>query len=158
MKSSDRPMFNTFEIVTHISTCSVLDQSNRFFSVKYSPPLFANYFCFYVGEPFLLVFRVKGSRKNHPGSQKIKEKRIWTPGNIQWPNRHFLHNLPSVFDSFTSWTLISLVTRPTDKSLVEATSNKHSWSSPHSASAFCLKLSLCHVMLSANMGSKSGYE
>ena len=66
--------------------------------------------------------------------------------------------LPSLFVSFTSWMLISLVTKPTDKSLVEATSNRHSWSFPHWSSAFCLKLSLCHVMLSANIGSKSGFE
>ena len=66
--------------------------------------------------------------------------------------------LPRAFVSFTNWTLISLVTRPTDRSLVEATSNKHSWSSPHCSSASCFKLSLCHVILSANMGSKSGLE
>ena len=47
---------------------------------------------------------------------------------------------------------------PTDRSFVEATSNKHSWSSPHWASAASLTLSLCQVMLSANMGSKSGLE
>ena len=66
--------------------------------------------------------------------------------------------LLSCFVSFTSWMLISLVTKPRDKSLVEATSNRHSWSFPHWSSAFCLKLSLCHVMLSANIGSKSGSE
>ena len=85
----------------------------------------ANHSCKILDPPLLRQQINKLAFVNKDGAKFTKPKLVLTSIPLPWNISH-VHNLPRMFDSLTNCALMSLVAIPTDRSFVEATSNKHS--------------------------------